>query len=219
MRWLSPELREKSSISSELGRQREGEGAGPELRDPSGEEGSGPETVLQEQRPPWIPVLMRCWAPHNSDTQKALSLGSSQPWRSLCGAEQPQGLSWEKCPPSLPTAMAPAAQPTLPRTPGASFLSTGGPRWDHPASSHYSQPPVMPQDRGPDSAPHCEIQASFHLRPHKRAPQGDSGSIRGTMCWLSYWVSSPGLQPHPALPAGTKDMAHFQVPSQSPHTA
>ena len=55
MRWLSPELREKSSISSELGRQREGDGAGPELRDPSGEEGSGPETVLQEQRPPLDP--------------------------------------------------------------------------------------------------------------------------------------------------------------------
>lgn len=53
VRWQSPEPREKSSISSELGRHR-AEGrprAGPELRDPSGEEGSGPETVLQEQSP------------------------------------------------------------------------------------------------------------------------------------------------------------------------
>ena len=106
--------------------------------------------------------------------------------------------------------MAPAAQPTLPRTSGASFPSTGGPRWDHPASSHYSQPPVMPQDRGPDSAPHCEVQASFHLRPHKRAPQGDSGSIRGTMCCLCYWVSSPGLQPHPAL--SCRDQGHGPLP-------
>ena len=52
VRWLSPELREKSSISSELGRHREGDGAGPELRDPSREEGSGPEIVLREHSPP-----------------------------------------------------------------------------------------------------------------------------------------------------------------------
>lgn len=57
VRWQSPELREKSSISSELGRHR-AEGrlrAGPEFRDPSAEEGSGPETVLQEQSSPLDP--------------------------------------------------------------------------------------------------------------------------------------------------------------------
>ena len=53
VRWQSPEPREKSSISSELERHRAGgrPRAGPELRDPGGEEGSGPETVLQEQSP------------------------------------------------------------------------------------------------------------------------------------------------------------------------
>lgn len=57
VRWLSPEQREKSSISLELGRHRAGgrPRAGPELRDPGGEEGSGPETVLQEQSPPLDP--------------------------------------------------------------------------------------------------------------------------------------------------------------------
>ena len=53
MMWQSTEPWKKSSISSELGRHR-AEGrlrAGPELRDPGGEEGSGPETVLQEQSP------------------------------------------------------------------------------------------------------------------------------------------------------------------------
>ena len=53
MRWQSTEPWKKSSISSELERHRAGgrPRAGPELRDPGGEEGSGPETVLQEQSP------------------------------------------------------------------------------------------------------------------------------------------------------------------------
>lgn len=58
-------------------------------------------------------------------------------------------------------------------------------------------PPV--RDRDPGSAPHCEVQASSHLGPHKHPPRGDCGSFRGTVSCLCCWVSSPALQPHPAL--------------------
>ena len=58
-------------------------------------------------------------------------------------------------------------------------------------------PPV--RDRDPGSAPRCEVKASSHLGPQKRPPQGDCGSFRGTVCSLCCWVSSPALQPHPAL--------------------
>ena len=108
-----------------------------------------------------------------------------------------------KCPPCLPTPMAPAAQPALPRTPGASFPSTGGPELGPSCISPLftttsdACPPV--RDRDPGSAPHCEVQASSHLGPHKRPPRGDCGSFRGTVSCLCCWVSSPALQPHPVL--------------------
>ena len=102
VRWQSPEPREKSSISSELERHRAGgrPRAGPELRDPGGEEGQ--KQCYRSRAPNWIPVLMRCWDPHNSDTQKALSLGSSQPYGSLCGDKQPQGLLGKNAPLPFP---------------------------------------------------------------------------------------------------------------------
>ena len=102
MRWQSTEPWKKSSISSELERHRAGgrPRAGPELRDPGGEEGQ--KQCYRSRAPNWIPVLMRCWDPHNSDTQKALSLGSSQPYGSLCGDKQPQGLLGKNAPLPFP---------------------------------------------------------------------------------------------------------------------
>ena len=88
VRWLSPEQREKSSISSALGRHRAGgrPRAGPELRDPGGEEGSGPETVLQEQSPPLDPwadeVLSSPQLCHPESTEPGLL---PAPWKPLWG--------------------------------------------------------------------------------------------------------------------------------------
>ena len=154
---------------------------------------------------------MRCWAPHNSDTQKALSLGSSQPCGSLCGAKQPQGLLGKMPPLAFPPQWHLQPSPLCPEHQVLPFPAPGAPSWDHPASPHYSQPPVMPVHQlGTETqvqlltvkyrpAPHCEVQASSHLGPHKRLPRGDCGSFRGTVSCLCCWVSSPALQPHPVL--------------------
>ena len=99
--------------------------------------------------------------------------------------------------------MTPAAQPTLPRTPGASFPSNGGPKLGpsciFPLFTTTSNSCLPVRDRDPGSAPHSEVQASSYLGPHKHPPQGDCRSIRGTVCCLCCWVSSPAFQPHPAL--------------------
>ena len=77
--------------------------------------------------------------------------------------------------------------------------------------------PVM--DRDPGSTPHCEVQASSHLRSHKRPPQGDCGSFRGMCAAFAAGLVHLHFNPTQPFSAGTKDKAHTQVPSQSPQTA
>ena len=136
---------------------------------------------------------------------------------------QPQGLLGKKCPPSLPTAMAPAAQPTLPRTPGASFPSTRGPSWDHPASRHYSQPPATPVHQL-----RTEPQVQLLTVKYRPAPtwgptniflKGTVGPSEAPCAAFAAGLVHLHFNPTQTFPAGTKDMACSQVPSQSPQTA
>ena len=131
--------------------------------------------------------------------------------------------AWEKCPPSLPTPVAPAAQPTLPRTPGASFPSTRGPSWDHPASRHYSRPPATPVHQL-----RTETQVQLLTVKYRPAPTWGPMNIllKGTVgpSEAPYVAFAAGFvhlhfNPIQPFPAGTKDMAGSQVPSQSPQTA
>ena len=151
-------------------------------------------------------------SPH-SDTQKALSLGSSQPWRSLCGVTTTR-FAWEKMSP-FPSHRNGTCSPAHSAQNTRCFLSKHqgpklGPSCISPLFTTASNtcPPVT--DRAPGSAPHCEVQASSHLGPHEHLPQGDCGSIRGTVCCLCCWVSSPALQPHPDL--SCRDQGHGLLP-------
>ena len=144
----------------------------------------GQKQSCRSRAPPWIPVLMRCWAPHNSDTQKALSLGSSQPCGSLCGAKQPQGLLGKKPLSPFPSHPNGTCSPAHSAQNTRCFLSQHqgpelGPSCISPLFTTTSNTCLPIRDRDPGSAPHCEVQASSHLGSHKRPPQGDGGSFRG----------------------------------------
>ena len=166
---------------------------------------------------------MRCWAPHNSDTQKALSLGSSQPHGSLCGAKQPQGLLGKNALLPFPPKWHLKPSPLCPEHQVLPFPATGAPSWDHPASSHYSQPPATPV---------CQLgtetQVQLLTLKYRPAPtwgptntllKGTVGPSEALCAASAAGLAHLHFNPTQPFPAGTKDKACTQVPSQSPQTA
>ena len=119
--------------------------------------------------------------------------------------------------------MTPAAQATLPEHQVLPFPAPGALSWDHPASSHYSQLPATPvYQLG------TETQVQLLTLKYRPAPtwgptnvllKGTVGQPESLCAASAAGLAHLHFNPTQPFPAGTKDKARIQVPSQSPQTA